>query len=191
MRQWFADGRVNGQTRVKAEDSTEWKPLSAFPEFAALVGSVATASPVPPAEEPAPADPHSAPAKVATFHQLPEAELLKSRLEAEGIESWIPEEYSAQVFSDVIGLESVSVYVAVEDYEEAKAIASEMDSSALAGPPPPAPQPVAGSKPEPQDARDLKACVSCGAAIPQDATECPKCGWTQPPSVSGTHQGGL
>lgn len=35
LRQWIAEGRVNAQTRIQAEGSAEWKPLSAYPEFAA------------------------------------------------------------------------------------------------------------------------------------------------------------
>jgi hypothetical protein len=34
IRQWIAEGRVNAQTPVRAEGTTEWKPLSGFPEFA-------------------------------------------------------------------------------------------------------------------------------------------------------------
>lgn len=34
IRQWIADGRVNGQTPAQAEGAPEWKPLSGFPEFA-------------------------------------------------------------------------------------------------------------------------------------------------------------
>ncbi|MDB6016517.1 MAG: hypothetical protein JWR19_1006 [Pedosphaera sp.] len=37
LRQWVAEGRVNGQTSVQADGTTEWKPLAAFPEFAALL----------------------------------------------------------------------------------------------------------------------------------------------------------
>src|SRR5512146_1780165 len=35
LRRWLAENRANGQTLVQAESSTEWKPLSTFPEFAA------------------------------------------------------------------------------------------------------------------------------------------------------------
>jgi hypothetical protein len=38
MRQWIAEGRINSQTMVMAQGTTEWKPLSAFPEFSAPVG---------------------------------------------------------------------------------------------------------------------------------------------------------
>ena len=34
LKQWIAEGRVNAQTRVLLEGTTDWKPLSAFPEFA-------------------------------------------------------------------------------------------------------------------------------------------------------------
>ena len=34
LRRWIAEGRVNGQTQVQAEGSSDWKPVSAFPEFA-------------------------------------------------------------------------------------------------------------------------------------------------------------
>lgn len=35
VRQWIAQRRANAQTMVQAEGSSEWRPLSAFPEFAA------------------------------------------------------------------------------------------------------------------------------------------------------------
>ena len=34
MRRWIEDGRLNGQTLVLADGSTEWKPLATYPEFA-------------------------------------------------------------------------------------------------------------------------------------------------------------
>jgi uncharacterized protein len=34
MRRWIAENRVNAQTQVQAEGSPDWKPLSAFTEFA-------------------------------------------------------------------------------------------------------------------------------------------------------------
>jgi prepilin-type processing-associated H-X9-DG protein len=40
LRQWIAEGRVNAQTQAQAEGSTEWKPLSAFPEFAGNLAGV-------------------------------------------------------------------------------------------------------------------------------------------------------
>jgi hypothetical protein len=38
IRLWITEGRVNGQTQVLAEGTTEWKPLAAFPEFATALG---------------------------------------------------------------------------------------------------------------------------------------------------------
>ncbi len=48
LRQWLAEGRVNAQTPVQAEGATEWKPLSAFPEFAAMSSSPVTPGAPPP-----------------------------------------------------------------------------------------------------------------------------------------------
>src|SRR5438046_3002438 len=46
LRQWIAEGRANGQTMAQPEGSTEWKPLSSFPEFAeATVTSALTGPP--------------------------------------------------------------------------------------------------------------------------------------------------
>jgi hypothetical protein len=33
LRQWIAEGRVNGLTQAQPEGGTEWKPLRTFPEF--------------------------------------------------------------------------------------------------------------------------------------------------------------
>ncbi|MGA3163775.1 MAG: hypothetical protein ABSD77_06215 [Verrucomicrobiota bacterium] len=43
IRRWIAEGRLNAQSPVQAHGDAEWKPLSAFPEFAdALAGVSAT-----------------------------------------------------------------------------------------------------------------------------------------------------
>jgi hypothetical protein len=39
LRQWVNEGRINAQTLVRAEGETEWKPLSAFSEFADALGT--------------------------------------------------------------------------------------------------------------------------------------------------------
>lgn len=39
IRQWVSEGRVNAQTQVRAEGETEWKPLSAVPEFADILST--------------------------------------------------------------------------------------------------------------------------------------------------------
>jgi len=49
LRQWIADRRANAETRVQAEGSGDWQPLSDFVEFAeALAGSARAATPPPP-----------------------------------------------------------------------------------------------------------------------------------------------
>lgn len=56
MRRWIAENRVRPETLVQAEGSTEWKPLSSFPEFAAETKTapptIAPPGPVPPASNP-------------------------------------------------------------------------------------------------------------------------------------------
>lgn len=48
LRQWILDGRVNAQSQVKAESDAEWRPLSAFPEFAAALAAKSAARGAPP-----------------------------------------------------------------------------------------------------------------------------------------------
>ena len=50
LMQWVNEGRANAQTLVQVEGATDWKPLSAFPEFVGALG--ATLAP-PPAVTPA------------------------------------------------------------------------------------------------------------------------------------------
>ena len=97
--------------------------------------------PVPTREkvDPVHVDPSLEPAIVATFGSLEQASVLKTRLEAAGIEAWIPEEYGAQVFSAVIPLEPISVQVAAKDLPTAKEV--------LAQPPPPAEEPTSPGGP--------------------------------------------
>src|SRR5580765_6740013 len=57
MRQWLAQGRINSQTRIKAEDASEWRTASEVPEIAALFAvSKGTTTPAmpPPLSAPAP-----------------------------------------------------------------------------------------------------------------------------------------
>jgi hypothetical protein len=39
VRQWIAEGRLSGQSLLQVEGSAEWKPLSAYPEFAQALGA--------------------------------------------------------------------------------------------------------------------------------------------------------
>lgn len=45
VEQWIAEGRANRQTLCQAEGSADWKPLSAFPEFAGVFGAASSAPP--------------------------------------------------------------------------------------------------------------------------------------------------
>jgi hypothetical protein len=47
LRQWLAEGRVNGQTKVLTEGATAWRPLAEVAELAALLGAPPTISPIP------------------------------------------------------------------------------------------------------------------------------------------------
>ena len=49
LRKWIAEGRLNAQSLAKSEGDSEFRPLSAFPEFADAFAPPATASPAPPA----------------------------------------------------------------------------------------------------------------------------------------------
>ena len=52
LRRWLSEGRLNSQSMARAEGSSEWKPLAAYPEFAEFLGvpagSPAAAGVVPP-----------------------------------------------------------------------------------------------------------------------------------------------
>jgi hypothetical protein len=48
LRQWVNEGRVNGQTKVQAADTTEWKMMAEVPEFAVLFPKSPPPPPPPP-----------------------------------------------------------------------------------------------------------------------------------------------
>ena len=50
IRRWIADSRLNGQSLAKEENDTEWRALSAFPEFADALA--ASSAPPPPLTAP-------------------------------------------------------------------------------------------------------------------------------------------
>jgi uncharacterized membrane protein len=70
VRQWIVEGRLNAQSRAKAESDAEFRPLSAFPEFADALGLNPD---VPPAIRPlklhssAPSDSSGGPANPGPF----------------------------------------------------------------------------------------------------------------------------
>jgi len=41
LRQWIAEGRANSQTKILPEGTTEWRPLSDFPEFMPAIAGTA------------------------------------------------------------------------------------------------------------------------------------------------------
>jgi len=45
LRQWVAEGRMNGQTMVQPEGGTDWQPLSTFPELMPLAAPAAAPLP--------------------------------------------------------------------------------------------------------------------------------------------------
>jgi hypothetical protein len=47
LRQWIGEGRVNGQTKVQAADSTEWKAMADCPEFADMLPKAPPPPPTP------------------------------------------------------------------------------------------------------------------------------------------------
>lgn len=47
IRRWIADSRLNEQSLAKEENDTEWRPLSAFPEFADMFAAPAATAPSP------------------------------------------------------------------------------------------------------------------------------------------------
>lgn len=58
IRQWIAEGRANAATLAQAEGSTDWNPLSSFPDFDEVLAGGAPSPPLPgPAPAPVPADP--------------------------------------------------------------------------------------------------------------------------------------
>jgi hypothetical protein len=49
--QWITEGRADANTHVQNEGSMDWKPLSAFPEFAAALSAKASKVPPPPVDQ--------------------------------------------------------------------------------------------------------------------------------------------
>jgi hypothetical protein len=49
LRNWIAQQRVNAQTQIQQEGSAEWRPASAFPEFASSFSTNPLPPPLPPA----------------------------------------------------------------------------------------------------------------------------------------------
>src|SRR6266446_3351822 len=71
-------------------------------------------------------DPGAELVPVATFGDLLEATLLKTKLEAAGIEACIPEDFASNPFGNFIPLAHVTVQVAATNLDPAKAIVADM-----------------------------------------------------------------
>jgi len=48
LRQWISEGRVNGDTKVQTEGSTDWKRMSELPEFRSVLPAAPPSPPMPP-----------------------------------------------------------------------------------------------------------------------------------------------
>jgi hypothetical protein len=64
VRQWIAEGRLAGSSKIQAEGSADWKPLTGFPEFSAALAAKAGAgsSSGPPFSTPPPLSSSAVPA---------------------------------------------------------------------------------------------------------------------------------
>ena len=59
LRSWIAENRANAQTLVQTDDTQDWKPLAAFPEFAADLRPPTTSEATPPTITPPPCTPYT------------------------------------------------------------------------------------------------------------------------------------
>jgi len=64
LRRWIIEGRADANTRVQREGETEWKPLSAFPEFSGDLKNVPPSAAPPKIVEPSVKDPEEYSAKI-------------------------------------------------------------------------------------------------------------------------------
>src|ERR1051325_5952637 len=81
-----------------------------------------TAFPVPEVTDPQLTDPAQSLVILKTFDDVPEATLLKDRLQPAGIEAWIPEDLGPSPFSVVKPLARVTVRVAQKDLQAAREV---------------------------------------------------------------------
>jgi|SRR5689334_15706565 len=92
-------------------------------DVATVCEECGTAFPVPEAPtDPKLTDPAEAPVILKTFDDVPEASLLKDRLEQAGIEAWIPEEFDTSPYSTFKPEIRVTVRVAQKDLQAAREV---------------------------------------------------------------------
>ena len=99
---------------------------------------------------------------IATFRTAPEAELVKTALDAEGITAFIADAETVTMdWLLGVAIGDVKLQVARRDKYQARAFLAER------------------SKARADNERESHAtCLSCGAPFPEDANKCPQCGWT-------------
>lgn len=103
---------------------------------------------------------------VATFTLLMEAELSKLRLESEGIIAFLAdvEAYNMDwLLGNAIGY--IKLQVPSSQVEAAMAALEQMQSER-------------GPHDETDEENEADVCLSCGATMSADQTQCPECGWS-------------
>jgi hypothetical protein len=109
---------------------------------------------------------------VATFPSLPEAEAGKLRLEAEGLTVFLAD---AEIVSmdwllgNAIGY--IKLQVPRSQAEQAAALLEQMRDERQ-------------QRDEEENEAAGDVCLACGAALPEDAAQCPVCGWSYTESES-------
>ncbi len=104
---------------------------------------------------------------IATFTFVAEADATKMHLESEGIPTFLADDATVSMdwlLGNAIG--NVKVRVPRSRAEQAYAIVEELRAERRRR-----------AENAPTDT-DAMACLSCGAAMPADASTCPACGWT-------------
>jgi ribosomal protein L40E len=118
---------------------------------------------------------------VFSCQRLTDADIIAGRLEAAGIETFVPDEFLMQTIGFNLNTYGfVRVQVHRKDYASAKelcAVAVEPGGTPSDGK---ASTESSGVGEASEDAQNGKQCVACDAMIPDAARQCPKCGWTQP-----------
>jgi RNA polymerase subunit RPABC4/transcription elongation factor Spt4 len=118
---------------------------------------------------------------VFSCQRLTDADLIVGRLEAAGIETFVPDEFLMQTTG--FNLNSYG-YVRVQVHRKDYASARELCAMAVEPEEKPADGKNSVSVSEAEDATEAgqnrRQCVACNAMMPEKTRLCPKCGWTQP-----------
>jgi len=118
---------------------------------------------------------------VFTCQRQTDADIIVGRLETAGIETFVPDEFLMQMMGFNLNTYGfVRVLVRRKDYASAKelcAVAVDPGETPSEGKKSRASSAVGEAS---EDAQNCKHCVACDAMIPEEARQCPKCGWTQP-----------